>query len=80
MFLEPMPGMRITAVGGSHYMGDLYIDLETMLVRRATMAEFVVSQVQMPEPQGAINGVTERALVIEALSAEEFERERGVAP
>jgi len=38
----------IVTEGGSEYIGDIYIDLETRWVRRITLDEFVISETQLP--------------------------------
>ncbi|MFO7915956.1 MAG: hypothetical protein R6U43_09745 [Candidatus Krumholzibacteriales bacterium] len=62
MFMEPVPGMKIETSGSSHYMGDIYRDLETNWVRRVTMAEFVVSETEIPMQEGNIRSVVEREI------------------
>lgn len=72
MRVKPMPNMEIQTVGSSHYLGDLYIDLATRWVRKATMYELVVSETRLPMPPNKINGVIERDIVIRNVSAEAF--------
>lgn len=38
----------IVTEGGSEYIGDLYVDLETRWVRRITLDEFVITETQLP--------------------------------
>ncbi len=72
MYLEAAPGMKLDIVGSSHYFGDIFIDLDTMWVRKADMTEFVVTNVMMGGAK--VGGQPfERAVVIEAVTAEEFE-------
>ncbi len=72
MHLEAAPGMKLDIVGTSHYFGDIVIDLSTMWVRKADMMEFVVTNVMMGGEK--VGGQPfERAVVIEAVTAEEFE-------
>jgi hypothetical protein len=80
MILEPMPGLKITAVGGSHYLGDIHIDLQSRWVRKVTMTELVVTEVRLPAPQANTHAVVERSLAIASISGEQFAREAGVAP
>ena len=72
MKLEPMPNMEIRTKGSSHYMGDLYIDLATNWVQKATLAEFVVTEVTLPMPPNKVNAVVERDILIRNVTAEEF--------
>ncbi len=61
---------EIVTEGGSEYIGDLYIDLETRWVRKITLDEFVISETRLPKSaavgpmSGAtINGYTIRHLL-----------------
>lgn len=60
MLIEPMPNMTVRTVGSSHYMGDIYIDLETKWVRRVDMDEFVVSETTVPMGGDKIHSIIER--------------------
>ncbi len=73
MIMQPAPEMEINVVGGSHYQGDIYIDLESRWVRRVSMTEMVVIEVQLPMPPNKVNSVVERISTIHAVSKEEFE-------
>jgi hypothetical protein len=72
MFLEPIPNMKISTTGGSHYQGDLYIDLQSRWVRKVTMSELVVSQTTLPVAPNEINAVHERSSRIKNVTAKEF--------
>ncbi|MHC4404371.1 MAG: hypothetical protein ACYTG0_32350 [Planctomycetota bacterium] len=74
MFLEPVPNVKITTVGGSHYQGDIYIDLESRWVRKVMMTELVVSETELPVPPNKINVVHERSTTIKSVTAEAFSR------
>jgi len=74
MLMKPMPNMEIRTVGSSHYQGDIYIDLLTNWVRKATLYELVVSEVTLPTPLGKVNAVIERDIVVRNVSAAEFAR------
>lgn len=74
MTVKPMPDMEVRTVGSSHYKGDIYIDLSTNWVRKATMDELVVTETTLPMPPGKVNAVIERNIVIRNVSAEEFAR------
>ncbi len=74
MTVKPMPDMEVRTVGSSHYRGDIYIDLSTNWVKKATMDELVVAESTLPMPPGKVNTVIERNIVIRNVSAEEFAR------
>jgi hypothetical protein len=74
MIVKPMPDMEVRTVGSSHYKGDIYIDLVTNWVKKATMDELVVTETTLPMPPGKVNAVIERNIVIRNVSAEEFAR------
>lgn len=72
MSLEPIPNMKIITVGGSHYQGDIYIDLQSRWVRKVTMSELVISETELPVPPNKINVVHERSLIIKSVTAKVF--------
>ncbi|MHC4479566.1 MAG: hypothetical protein ACYS1C_01135 [Planctomycetota bacterium] len=72
MLIRPTPEMEVNTTGASHYFGDVYVELDSLWVRKATMGEIVVSKTTMGEQELA-RGVIERAVTIRAVSAEEFE-------
>ncbi|UCD49999.1 MAG: hypothetical protein JSW27_21020 [Phycisphaerales bacterium] len=72
MVATPAPDMEIRSVGSSHYLGDLYIDLATRWIRKATMYELAVSETTLPMPPNKINAVVERDILIRNVSEEEF--------
>jgi hypothetical protein len=76
MVLKPMPGMNLDMTGGSHYWGDLYIDLASHWVRRATLSELVVSEMSGAMLPSRIHAVVERAIVLESISKEQCEAGR----
>ncbi len=48
MIMPMGPNMDVVTNGGSEYIGDIYIDLETRWVRKITLDEFVVSETVVP--------------------------------
>jgi hypothetical protein len=72
MLMEPIPNMKISTSGGSHYQGDLYIDLRSRWVRKVTMSELVVSQTRLPVAPNEINSVHERSSIINSVTAKQF--------
>lgn len=75
MTIKPMPQIAIDVVGGSHYWGDLYVDLGNQWVRKATLSELVVSETSGAVLPQKMHGVVERALLLEAISKEAVGRE-----
>jgi hypothetical protein len=73
MTVHPVPGMAIDVVGGSHYWGDLYVDLATQWLRKATMSELVVSETSGAVLPQKLHGVIERRIELEPVGREEFE-------
>jgi hypothetical protein len=69
MVVKPMPNMEVRAVGASHYKGDLYIDLATRWVRKATMDELVVAETTVPALPNKVNAVIERETLIRNVTA-----------
>lgn len=63
--------------GGSQYKGDLYLDLETGWVRKATLDEFVVTRTSGSGIPDTINSYTVRHLLLRSISREEFGRNLG---
>lgn len=72
MIVNPVPDMEILAKGSSHYMGDIYIDLVTNWVMKATMVEFIVNEMTIPTSPDKINSAIERNIIIRNVDAEEF--------
>ncbi|HON92228.1 MAG TPA: hypothetical protein PKZ07_11730 [Sedimentisphaerales bacterium] len=64
MIVTPMPNMEVRSVGSSHYKGDIYVDLATRWVRKATMDELVVTETTVSGMANKINAVIERATTI----------------
>lgn len=74
MKMKPAPTMEIGVVGSSHYKGDIYKDLRTGWVKRATMSELVVSEITLPMPPNKVNTVIERTILLQNVSADELSR------
>ncbi len=77
MLMEPMPGMVVKTLGGSHYFGDIYIDLATFWPRKVVMRELVICETNVPMPGGAaptkIAATIERQSVIKSVTREAYE-------
>ena len=66
-----MPNLQVTSVGSSHYKGDIYIDLATKWIRKATIDETVVTETTIPVPLNTkINEVVERNITIRNIGKE----------
>jgi hypothetical protein len=76
MYLKPAPQVTLEMNGGSHYLGDIYIDLRTQWVRKATLVEFVVSETSGAVLPQKMHSVSERRLLLRALNKEEFQKSR----
>jgi len=72
MVFHPMPESNQT-VGSSHYFGDIYKDLASGWVQKATMTEIVVSETTLGMPPNKTNAVIERLIEIHNLSQKDFE-------
>jgi len=75
MFMKPMPNMDIKTVGSSHYLGDIYTDLESRWIQKVTLNEIVVSETELPVPPGKLNAVSERTLLIRNVTEKEMLQE-----
>lgn len=71
MMVEAMPGFATRTEGASHYFGDLYLDLETLWLNKATLREIVVSQTKTGRKE-AQSSVLERTLLLRSLSKQEM--------
>ncbi|MBN2017907.1 MAG: hypothetical protein JW794_07265 [Candidatus Cloacimonetes bacterium] len=72
MISQPAPNFDIVTTGSSHYMGDIYKDLESNWVQKVTLTEFVVSETTLPVAPNIINSINERDILIRSVSQEEF--------
>jgi len=66
MTIVAAPQMKVEMKGGSHYWGDLVINLKTQWVEKATLSEIVVSEITVPGMAEKIHSVIERWLVLES--------------
>lgn len=64
MLMKPMANMEITTKGSSHYWGDIYKDLTTGWIQKATLHELVVSETVVPGQSDKVNSVIERSINI----------------
>ena len=73
MFMETMPGMDMVARGASHYQGDVYVELDSNWLRKATLYELVVTEVTS-NGEATHNGIIERESLLKTMTKEEFDR------
>ncbi len=73
--MQPSSDLTIETKGGSHYKGDLYIDLKTYWIKKVIMDEFVVAETKLPFPPATVHSVTERNTVVRDVSEKEFNME-----
>jgi len=64
MVMKPTANMQIPTKGSSHYWGDIYKDLASGWIQKATLHEMVVSQTTIPGMPQKVNSVVERNIVI----------------
>jgi len=73
MIQQPAPNFDVVTTGTSHYMGDIYKDLESNWVLKVTLTEFVVSETTLPVPPNTIPSINERDILIRDVNKNEFE-------
>jgi hypothetical protein len=66
--------------GCSQYKGDIYIDLKTCWVRKASLDEFVVTETTVPDSPKTIDSYTVRHVLLRLIDLDEFERKLTVLP
>lgn len=74
MLMSISPDVEIETVGGSQFKGDIYIDLATHWVKKATMDEFVITETRMPTPTPNISAYTVRHILMRMIDKKEYER------
>lgn len=47
MYIKPLPLMKVKIAGGSHFQGDIYLDLKSYWVKQLTMTLSEMTQVRM---------------------------------
>jgi hypothetical protein len=70
MIVTAAPGLEVRTTGSSHYWGDIYKDLETNWVRRATLTELVVSETTIPGQAATVKGVIDRSISVRNVTGE----------
>lgn len=64
LVIKPIPNMRVTTKGSSHYWGDIYKDLTGGWIQKANLHELVISETTVPGMTNKINSVIERSITI----------------
>ncbi len=64
MLMNLMPNIEIPTKGSSHYWGDIFKDLTSGWIQKATLHEMVVSQTTIPGMTAKTNSVVERSITI----------------
>ncbi|MCR4410064.1 MAG: hypothetical protein QHH43_06110 [Candidatus Saccharicenans sp.] len=79
MIMPAPQGGEIVTVGGSEYLGDIYLNLKTGWVELILLDEFVVTETQLPPSLGGqkMPAYNVRHLTIRKISREEFEKKLG---
>jgi hypothetical protein len=80
MIMKPLPQVAVETSGGSHYWGDLYVDLETQWLLKATLTEIVVAETSGAILPQKVRSVIERTLLLRAVSRDELEASRQGRP
>lgn len=77
MLMEPAPGVQVKTVGGSHYFGDIYVDLASGRPRKVALRELIVCETKVPVPgskkRNAVPSVQERQTSIASVTKEAYE-------
>jgi len=71
MFIKPMPNIEVKTVGGSHYQGDIYVDLASKWANKVSMILMDVTKTTMGD-QKVASAVVETTLTIKAVEKEAF--------
>jgi hypothetical protein len=74
MLMSIGPDIEMVTVGGSQFKGDIYIDLATRWVKKATMDECVITETRMPTPIPKISAYTVRHILMRMIGKKEYER------
>jgi hypothetical protein len=71
---------EVMTEGGSEYTGDLYIDLATGWLRKATLDEFVITQSNTTRAPNKTPSYTVRHLLLRLISQQDFEKQISILP
>jgi len=64
MLMKPTASSEIPTKGSSHYWGDIFKDISTGWIQKATLHEMVVSETTIPATTAKVNTVVERSIEI----------------
>jgi hypothetical protein len=70
MLMKPVPNVEVRTEGSSHYWGDIYKDLASGWVRKATLTELVVSETVLPNSPKPMDAVIERSILVRNVGPE----------
>jgi hypothetical protein len=68
MIIPVSPDQDSFSAGGSQYKGDMYVDLATRWVRKATLDEYLVTETSIPDSPSKINQFTTRHILLRLIS------------
>jgi hypothetical protein len=68
MTMRPAPNLEVKTTGGSHYQGDIYVNLATNWVSRVEVGEMVLAETTLPMPPNKVDTRIERAISIRNVS------------
>ncbi len=74
MIMKPMPNIEVKTVGRSHYLGDIYLDLESKWVKKVTKILVDITKTTMSGKKIA-NSVIETSLTIKTILKDEFSKD-----
>ena len=72
VLMKPMPNMDVSTKGSSHYWGDIYKDLSTGWIQKATLREMVVAETTIPGQTNKLSSVVERNISINNVKQGKF--------
>ena len=58
MYIKPLPLMKVKIAGGSHFQGDIYLDLKSYWVKQLTMTLSEMTHSEYVRPAGQQSGPT----------------------
>jgi hypothetical protein len=75
MLMKPTSTSEIPTKGSSHYWGDIFKDISSGWIQKATLHEMVVSETTVPGMTNKVNTVVERSIEIRNVKANEVNRQ-----
>jgi hypothetical protein len=74
MIMKPMPNIEVKTVGRSHYLGDIYLDLESKWVKKVTKILVDITKTTMSGKKIATS-IIETSLTIKTILKDEFSQD-----